>query len=89
MATKSENPEALPTVCPRFVAGDDDSVEDLSREESAIIGFLRCLPGDLKPEFKKAFKDDGRPFEERMAAFRAKAQTRREEIVAAGWTWWA
>ena len=78
----------LPDVCPRFVQWDDDNIEELTREEAAMLGFRRCLPDDLSKEFDKVLTDDGRPIRERLDAFMAKAGPRKDEIVAAGWTWW-
>src|SRR3546814_9902049 len=66
MASESVAIENLPNVCPRFVVWEDDSAEELSREERAMIGFRRCLPDALKPEFDKLLADDGRPVGARL-----------------------
>lgn len=90
MAREIVSPEMLPDVCPRLVAWSDDNIEALTRSEAATIGFMRCLPDDLKVEFRKVFEaGNDASFSERMAEFQAKAHPRRDEIVAAGWSWWA
>lgn len=90
MASEIVSPEMLPDVCPRLVVGEDDNLEELTRSEAVMIGFMRCLPDDLKAEFRKVFEaGNDTSFSERMAAFQAKAHPRRDEIVAAGWSWWA
>lgn len=88
MATESVIPKTLPAVCPRLIVWKDDSVEELSHSEAALIGFMRCLPDDLRPHFKKVFDEHDKPFADRLEAFMAKALSRRDEVVAAGWTWW-
>jgi len=89
MATISVKREKLPKVCPRFFVNADDSIEELSREEMALLGFRRCLPDGLNREFDKVFEDDGRPFSARLKAFMEKAEPHREQIIASGWSWWA
>lgn len=66
---------------PMYLVEEDGDITELTREESGMLRFRRCLPDDLQPEFDKVFVDDGRPFATRLADFEAKAKPRSREFT--------
>ena len=52
---------------PMLLIDEDGNITKLGPFESAMLRFRRILPEDLKGPFDSVFRDDGRPFEDRMA----------------------